>query len=568
MMGAPKKVVGVDKIGSGSGRPSHKGPEVLTNATNGKPTSEDHVMLDNSSERSDHETAPDESEVGKKGQGKVTSLKNGVKRRDAEASGDEVMENGVDGEKNGVVTNGVDKNTLTNGIHNKSATTNGVGKKDASNDNALKQETPVANGNGVVGDQITVVDLVDGDDQPMKDVSSGSHEDKVNGNGPSKDQGNHLTSVNGTQSPAVSVNGHSNGVPAPTQALVSAQPSSQAPAPVSIRHTREVSRLTSALQEVSEEAAQQVFKKFWRNVLFKPSNDDYLSFMLRAGLKNATLEAYDKTFKDPGIFKDGLIQRASRNQATREAVLKSVMPEELSILPSKVLDEAVAQRMKTASANDLVKWLANANRLGYHPDDLIDEDTEMVTPADQHPSSFNSAQGPPNFVPPHFNQQQASYIQVQEQQKQEQERQRHAHLAEQHRLAHQQMLNQTTGDPLLDEQNRQLELSRQAGTFPPPKPKKVSGVPGRKPNPPSRDPSDPQFGGPWTCDNCNQSFQNAAGHKHHVDKRVCFLSEKDLSKSDKPFTDQCIYCRKLFTGKQGLLYVSSGVQLAKSMILT
>lgn len=64
-----------------------------------------------------------------------------------------------------------------------------------------------------------------------------------------------------------------------------------------------------------------------------------------------------------------------------EAVLSTVQHiTMLKHVPDKVLDQVVAERIRDIPARQLVTTLAKARRLGYQEDDLIDEEDESVYP--------------------------------------------------------------------------------------------------------------------------------------------------------------------------------------------
>ncbi|PQE12358.1 c2h2 and c2hc zinc finger protein [Rutstroemia sp. NJR-2017a BVV2] len=149
------------------------------------------------------------------------------------------------------------------------------------------------------------------------------------------------------------------------------------------RIEEERARLKAVLVQTSPEVAQMVLREQWRNFLFPSGrdNDDNLSFILRAGLKNGTNNAITRVFKDHAVFKEPLIGAISKRQIVVERVLKNASPNQLSdLVPDRVLDQVLAERLKHVPAKSLIRWLAEADRLGYSLDDILDETDESVIP--------------------------------------------------------------------------------------------------------------------------------------------------------------------------------------------
>jgi len=314
-------------------------------------------------------------------------------------------------------------------------------------------------------------------------------------------------------------------------------PSKRRLQPPNPKTQKEILRLTEVLRDVSQEAAQRFFREQWRAVLFEPWNEDYLTFILRAGLKNCSTTVIDRLFKDSGVFKDSLIVASSNHPEVRRLVMSDIILDEL---PEEALDEALAKRVKDVPATTLVKWLAEAGRLGYRPDDLIDLETESVTP---NIGNMNISE---SFTPASQITSQAQ--QIYEGQKIEQQKQREA-------LAEQQLMQQqyeSRQDPLLLEQERNLEAARLAGNAPVPKLRKESSNLNRKQKvlPPVAMPVPPPINGAMVCPFCHRMLATLSGYNFHVSKKVC-MQELPIGKF---FSDYCDNCQKGFVGKQGLLY--------------
>ena len=71
----------------------------------------------------------------------------------------------------------------------------------------------------------------------------------------------------------------------------------------------------------------------------------------------------------------------SRSPSVVEQVLqKATYAQLLDHVPGNILDRVVAERLKMASATQILKWLAEAQRLGYKEDDIFDDKDESFMP--------------------------------------------------------------------------------------------------------------------------------------------------------------------------------------------
>jgi hypothetical protein len=169
-------------------------------------------------------------------------------------------------------------------------------------------------------------------------------------------------------------------------------------------------RLKEVLATVAPEAAQQVLHEMWRVFLFEGYNEEHIAFIIRAGLKNANSTILNRVLKDEGVFREHFKYILSRKEGIIEAVLKNATVDQLSKhLPTPVLDLMVEHRVKDAAAKDLVKWLAEGNRLGFRPDDILNESNESVIPnvqtqpAKQNGTDRQASQEYPPILPPRYN---------------------------------------------------------------------------------------------------------------------------------------------------------------------
>jgi hypothetical protein len=157
-----------------------------------------------------------------------------------------------------------------------------------------------------------------------------------------------------------------------------------------IKFHKEVSRLQDALDDVSTDVARNVLHSNWRRFIFEGYDEIHIGFILRAILKNATPDVLERVARDGGLFKGPMLQAAVENKVVINSIIsdtdhvpllaKHMSPDELfSALPPNFIDKAIADRISTVEAPQLVAWLAAAGRLGFRNDDLIGAD-EIVTP--------------------------------------------------------------------------------------------------------------------------------------------------------------------------------------------
>ncbi|SZF04704.1 unnamed protein product [Blumeria hordei] len=146
---------------------------------------------------------------------------------------------------------------------------------------------------------------------------------------------------------------------------------------------KEVERLKEVLLDVSPKAAQKVLREMWRVFMFAELDEDHVSFLLRAGLKNANSSILSRVFRDESLYRGQMLEFICRKGQTIARVLQTATSNQLtSLVPESVLDDAIAERLKYVSARDLVNWLASAQRLGYRCEDIIDDNDESVVPFD------------------------------------------------------------------------------------------------------------------------------------------------------------------------------------------
>lgn len=139
--------------------------------------------------------------------------------------------------------------------------------------------------------------------------------------------------------------------------------------------------LRDALSKTSTEAAQRLLRQNWRVFLFDNYSEEHLSYVMRAGLKNCHPQTVERIFRDEGVVRGCLLETLAKKKPMITTVLENATLDNLlDYVPEEVLDNAVLERLKSVSAKKLVKWLAEADRLGYKLDDILDITDESVRP--------------------------------------------------------------------------------------------------------------------------------------------------------------------------------------------
>ncbi|KAG9248339.1 hypothetical protein BJ878DRAFT_54873 [Calycina marina] len=326
------------------------------------------------------------------------------------------------------------------------------------------------------------------------------------------------------------LNGQSRSTPGgSTTSRISSKLSKRKNPPPSFEVTEEVARVTAVYSTISPDAAQRFFRAQWRAVLFEPFDEDYLTFMLRAGLKNSTERVVERLLKDSGIFKESVIAAAAKRPEVRHIVMSNALLEEL---PRAALDKALEKRIKDVPAPILLKWLSQASRLGYTPDDVIEieSESESVTPV----------VGPTIAAMSQADKISSQAQRIHKEQKVEQLKQRYAADGA-----------SRTSDSLLEEQERNYEAQRLTGTASVVKTRKPYTFANKTQKPlPDVGASVQPVNGIYICPYCSRAIRSLSGYNFHVSKKVC-TQELPYGKF---FSDYCDNCQKGFVGKQGLLY--------------
>ncbi|EKD13232.1 uncharacterized protein L3040_003034 [Drepanopeziza brunnea f. sp. 'multigermtubi'] len=349
----------------------------------------------------------------------------------------------------------------------------------------------------------------------------------------------------GTGPPSTTDDQKTNSPPIQTKVDRAVLPPSKKPLKVSepdpgasetIKIDKEVARLKEFLAEVSSAAAQRVLKESWRMFLFDNYNEDHIAFILRAGLRNANATIIERVLRDEGLFKTQMMDLIIKRPEFLEKALQSASAALITTqVPETVIDQVIVERLETVPAKKLVQWLAQAQRLGYKADDILNEDGESVTPnvplppirerpLDEPPMANGShymSRPPPENVNPY----------------------KDPLLLEQERNA---SMNK------FQSQHVQAAIARNAASANSHRPGTVARDADVVRNPTSagehaRAPV--VLSGQMICRACNRTFVTHSGFAYHVTKKVC-----DKKSPPGGFKWNCANCLSGFTTKQGMDY--------------
>lgn len=145
----------------------------------------------------------------------------------------------------------------------------------------------------------------------------------------------------------------------------------------------EIEKLKLVLSQTTTKVAQKILREKWREFIFAYNDEDHISFLLRAILKNVETSILNKVFRDESLYKSRMFDFMSVKEQMVVRVLQNVNYEQLiSLVPDDVLNKVLAERIKYVPARDLINWLASADRLGYKSDDILNDEDEYVVPCE------------------------------------------------------------------------------------------------------------------------------------------------------------------------------------------
>ena len=320
--------------------------------------------------------------------------------------------------------------------------------------------------------------------------------------------------------PSLSDSYHTN-----TRALSSSSPAAGAlsNASWSITEDKELARLKEAIDGVSPEILHKFLRKEWRGMLFSPLDEEHIAYILRACLKNSPPSVVERSMKDA-------LHVPAHRSAITQNILKHITVDELvAQVPENVLDEVAARRIDLAPVGEVVKWLADAQRLGYRHDDFLDQSIDHAAPNvvghGEHNVDTMMLDLPQRGASqiPYKNGVASRYTDPL--------------LIEQERQAEIQRQNLTI-------KRQQLDLGRQNGVQPPHRATTLNGNGVNLP-PITQVTSDIAL----TCGVCGFLCASHSGYAFHTNKRVCQRQPQASS-----WQWGCANCGQRFTTKQGQNY--------------
>ncbi|OBT69541.1 hypothetical protein VE03_01097 [Pseudogymnoascus sp. 23342-1-I1] len=264
---------------------------------------------------------------------------------------------------------------------------------------------------------------------------------------------------------------------------------SPAPSSTSSPHNelydRELSNFNAVLASISPAAARAGVRQNWRKCLLGSSSDE--SYFIRSLMGRTSDHVMSKILEDE---QDRILEVASEHY-------------------KKFLDQAMAIRLESISAKDLVAVLAKARRLGYDEMDLVEAD-EMVVPIER----------------PEVNE-------LSESEEEEAEEKLQVEVPEVFEVE-----GGAPKDSWAKERLMELRMKEQHGA-PQGSQTVFSQTEGHTKRKSKRK----------VCPACGATFLQSAGLKYHMDRKVC-----ERQRPTAPLKFWCDLCSKGFTTSGGLTY--------------
>jgi len=151
----------------------------------------------------------------------------------------------------------------------------------------------------------------------------------------------------------------------------------------------DVQRMVFAVQQSIPEAVRRVIRDNWEKCLL--GSEFHQAFILNASIHHALPSITRRAVRDfghkmVGESKEELIDHFST------ADLDSVADKIIAKASDSFLDKCLEKRLLTIEAKPLINALARAERLGYEPNDMIQEDHhERVIPQEAYPGAAHAA---------------------------------------------------------------------------------------------------------------------------------------------------------------------------------
>jgi len=152
-------------------------------------------------------------------------------------------------------------------------------------------------------------------------------------------------------------------------------------------------RMNFAIQQSIPEAVRRIVRDHWEKCLL--GSEFHQAFVLNAAIHHALPSITQRAVRDFG----GKMVNESKDEIIAHFTTEG-LDEVADLIIEKAsdsfLDKCLAKRLRTIEAKPLINALAAAERLGYEPGDIIqDEQHERVIPQEAYPGATPTANGRP-----------------------------------------------------------------------------------------------------------------------------------------------------------------------------
>ncbi|KAG5750488.1 hypothetical protein H9Q70_006880 [Fusarium xylarioides] len=148
--------------------------------------------------------------------------------------------------------------------------------------------------------------------------------------------------------------------------------------PHSVESSNHYHELTALVEKTPADVVRQVVRDKWEKSL--AGSQYHIAFLLNATMHQASPETIAKAVQEFGA---NLVQKSKRellghlNASDFDELADLILPR----VSTQFLDRALARRLETIPARQLVNALARAERLGYDIKDIVQEHNEHVIPS-------------------------------------------------------------------------------------------------------------------------------------------------------------------------------------------
>ncbi|KAH7225931.1 hypothetical protein BKA60DRAFT_482218 [Fusarium oxysporum] len=148
--------------------------------------------------------------------------------------------------------------------------------------------------------------------------------------------------------------------------------------PHSVESSNHYHELTALVEKTPADIVRQVVRDKWEKSL--AGSQYHIAFLLNATMHQASPETIAKAVQEFGA---SLVQKSKRellghlNASDFDELADLILPR----VSTQFLDRALARRLETIPARQLVNALARAERLGYDVKDIVQEHNEHVIPS-------------------------------------------------------------------------------------------------------------------------------------------------------------------------------------------